>query len=113
MEFCKHLFAMPLEVILSKNGSIFSHIYLLLHFLEGKCIICHLIAYYPKIGDFLQLKVFFRRKKVLKYPKIILPFCIESNCKIGTLLDVYFMTFCKFRAINCHNRRSRFIDIKH
>ena len=45
------LFAMPLEVILSKNGSIFSHIYLLLHFLEGKCIICHLIAYYSKIGE--------------------------------------------------------------
>ena len=74
MIFLNHLFAMLLEVILSKNGSIFSHIYLLLHFLEVKGIICHLIAYYPKIGEyvknvyvgchgniFLQLKVVFRK----------------------------------------------------
>ena len=65
---------MLLEVILSKKGSIFSHIYLLLHFLEGKGIIHHLIAYYLKIGEFvkilyfgchgnrfLQLKVIFRK----------------------------------------------------
>ena len=67
-----HLFAVTLEVILSKNGSIFSYIYLLFHFLEGKGIIYHLIAYDPKIEEnvkklyfgchgniFFQLKVVF------------------------------------------------------
>ena len=74
MEVINHLFAMLLEVILRKNGSIFSHVYLLLYFLEGKGIIYHLIAYYLKIGEFvkklcfgchgnrfLQLKVIFRK----------------------------------------------------
>ena len=42
---------MPLEVILSQNGSTFSHMYLSLHFLEGKRIICDLIAYYLKKGE--------------------------------------------------------------
>ena len=67
-------FAMLLEVILSKNGSMFSHIYLLFHFLEGKGILYHLKAYDPKIEEnpkklyfgglvnrFLQLKVVFRK----------------------------------------------------
>ena len=42
------LFAMLLEVILRKNGSIFNHRHLLLHFLEGNVIIYHVIAYDPK-----------------------------------------------------------------
>ena len=51
---------MLLEVILSKNESIFSHIilYLLLHFLGGKGIIYHLIAYYLKIGEYVK-KLYF------------------------------------------------------
>ena len=42
---------MLLEVNLSKNGFIFSHIHPLFHFLEGKGIIYHLTAYNPKIKE--------------------------------------------------------------
>ena len=45
------LFAMLLEVILRKNGSIFNHRYLLLHFLEGKGIIYYVTAYDPEIEE--------------------------------------------------------------
>ena len=63
-----HLFAILPEVILSKTMSIFSHIHLLFHFLEGKGIIYHLIAYdlvkKNQHGNrFLGLKV-----EILKYP---------------------------------------------
>ena len=44
-------FAVLLEVILSKNGSIFSHIYLVFPFLEGKGIIYQLVAQDPKIEE--------------------------------------------------------------
>ena len=39
---------MLLDVILRKNGSIFNHRHLLLHFLEGNVIIYHVKAYDPK-----------------------------------------------------------------
>ena len=39
---------MLLEVILRKNGSIFNHRHILLHFLERNGIIYHVIAYDPK-----------------------------------------------------------------
>ena len=69
-----HSFAVLLEVILSKNGSIFSHIYLLFPFLEGKGIIYQLVAHDPKIEEnvrnlyfgchgnrFLKLKLVFTK----------------------------------------------------
>ena len=74
MTALNQLFAMLLEVILRKNGSIFNHIHLLLHFLEGNVIIYHVIAYDPKSeknvrklyfgchgNQFLQFKVTFRK----------------------------------------------------
>ena len=68
------LFAVLLEVILRKNGSIFNHRHLLLLFLEGNVIIYHVITYDPKSeknvrkfyfgchgNQFLQFKVIFRK----------------------------------------------------
>ena len=85
---------MLLEVILRENGSIFNHRYLLLHFLEGKGIIYHVTAYDPEIEendilvamatDFCNLRSFL--EKVLKYPKIVWLFFIDSSCKKRTSL---------------------------
>ena len=65
---------MLLGVILRKNGSIFNHRYLLLHFMEGTGIIYHVIAYDPKSetnvrklyfgchgNGFLKFKMIFRK----------------------------------------------------
>ena len=86
---------MLLEVILWKNGSIFNHRHLLLHFLEGNVIIYHVIAYDPKSeknvrklyfgchgNQFLQFKVIFRKNP--KYPKTVWQFFIGSNDKKRT-----------------------------
>ena len=66
---------MLLGAILMKNRSIFNHRYLLLHFVEGKGVIYHVIAYDPKSeknvrklnfgchgNGFLKFKVIFRKK---------------------------------------------------
>ena len=45
------LFAVLLVLILRKNGPIFNHRYILLHFLEGNGLIYHVIAYDPKIEE--------------------------------------------------------------
>ena len=81
------LFAMLLEVILRKNGSIFNHRHLLLHFFEGNVIIYHVIAYDPKskknfilvamATNFLNLRSFL--EKILKYPKTVWQVFIDSN----------------------------------
>ena len=86
---------MLLEVILRKNGSIFNHRHLLLHFLEGNVIIYHVIAYDPKsekmsdnyilvamATNFYNLRSFL--EKILKYPKTVWQFFINSNNKKRT-----------------------------
>ena len=108
---------MLLEVISREITSIFNQTYLFLHFLEGKGIIYHLIAYDLKIEEnvrnlcFLKFKVVFR--KILKYPKNVWPFFIYSYCKNRTFYTQYFMKVCTFRGINCRYRRSRSKSIKH
>ena len=65
---------MLLEEMLRQNRSILNHIYTLPHFLEGKGIIYHVIAYDPKSeknvrklyfgchgNGFLKFKVIFRK----------------------------------------------------
>ena len=86
---------MLLEVILRKNGSIFNHRHLLLHFLEGNVIIYHVIAYDPKSeknvrklyfgchgNQFLQFKVIFRKNPEIS--KDCLAIFIDSNNKKRT-----------------------------
>ena len=86
---------MLLQVILRKNGSIFNHRHILLHFLEGIVIIYHVIVYDPKSeknvrklhfgchgNQFLQFKVIFRKNPEIS--KDCLAIFIDSNNKKPT-----------------------------